>query len=918
MLRCSILILIAITVAYASDFVPLQIAERAAEAHIVVCTDFEKGPFGHKIDRSMELTDSETGDILGYVFSLEPCGFIVTSANRRIRPIIAYSAVNPYDMDDSPANKPHAVLKHDLKTRNLALPRIKNSVVERNIQLWEDYLALAPRIFSIYPMALLLGPYLDTQWNQGAPYNMFCPIDPVTLARCPIGCVVTAMGQIINYWEWPPSVHFDSTDNYMSERTTPSIYVEADSALLDTIDWNAVGHQPDEITMARFLFGCGVSIHMQYQDGGSAAWSGEVVDALFDKYDYFTAMGIWPSSGSAFYSEIAFDVLEGRVSHLSITDGGDGHAIVVDGYRESGEYHVNYGWGGTADGWYFIPDSLPEGMSTVTYGIVGIMPPVITHRPITNLETEQLNGGYVKINWSRPTLITEPVLHYNVYRRPVSSTTDDLLGTTSTRQLIDTSFDELTKYTYSVGAVYDECGESRRTQKDAYSGIRNGWTKVLRDYGRETAMAIAPLDSGGFVAVGKAAAYAGGAEELFIVAMDLDGQMLWRKFYGGGSRQGANDVRGLDDGSYIIAGWQVPEGEVVSDVWLIKTDSDGDTIWTKTFGTAENDSAVSVEVTPGGGFLILAATGAESVWLIETDSDGNLIREATFGPNLVGRSITSVSTGGYALCGTAPSGTIGHKDIFVMKLDSSLDSVWLRHYGGASLDEGADIIESSSGEMVVVGKSRSFGMPLYTTTYAVLISADGDTIRSAFAGGMNNYGLNSITKTAEGYVAAGFVDLSSPGMYLQYFDDDLDTTHTHIYSTVGNEAAYDVLSLADDGLAIAGVTTLNGDEDCWVLKVGGVIHYGIEEDCPTKPESFVVRSYPNPFNSAVRIETPAGAEVQIFDIRGRSIAELDAGRLDSNRRMFTWKPDINAPSGVYFARVTLNGEAKTSRVVYLK
>ncbi len=916
MYRLVILLLILAMALSAGDFVELGSAKSAAMAHIASCPDFKQGPFGHKLGPSLNILDNETSEILGYVFALLPNGFIITSANTEIRPIIAYSAENPYDMEDSPSNVPHQVFKHDLKMRSLALSQTRESVRQRNNELWEDYLACSPRIFCIYPMSLSLGPYLDTQWNQGSPYNMFCPIDPVTLARCPIGCVVTAMGQIINYWEWPPSVYFDDTDDYMSTRTSPPIYVEAASATLDTIDWNAVGHHPDDTTMARFLFGCGVSIFMQYADGGSSAWSGEMVNALTYKWNYYTVMGIWPSSGS-FYSEIALDVLEGRVSHLSLSDGGDGHAIVVDGYRESGEYHVNYGWGGTADGWYFIPDSLPYDFTTATYGIVGIMPPVITHRPVVGLEATQLNGGYIRLNWNLPTLITEPVLRYNIYRR-LPAGTDELLASTTTRQFIDTTFDELTRYVYSVGAVYDVCGESRRMDVEKYSGIRNGWTRVIGESGNAMAFAIAPHDTGGFVAVGRTVPLFSGGSNLTFIKMDLDGTILQQRTYGGASSDGAKAVQRLSDEGYIIAGWTESFGAGGSDIWLLRTDSDGDTIWTKTIGTAEPDSGISITLSTSGGFVILGATGTESILLVETDSDGNVIRERTYGPNLVGKSITALESGGYAICGFSPAGSLGNKDIFVMKLDSSLDSLWLRHYGGASLDEGSDIIENSSGELIVVGKSRSFGMPLYTSTFAMKTTSDGDMIVSKSTGGSHNYSLNRIAKHGSNYVAVGVADLSSPGILIHYLDSNLDTIRTHIYSTVGNEEGTDILPLDDGGIAIAGVTTLYGNQDRWLLKVGGRIYYGIEESNSETPQKISLRTYPNPFNSAVTIETPFGAVLQLFDLRGRLVAEPREYSVESNKQLYSWRPSSETPSGVYFARINLDGEVSVSRLVYLK
>lgn len=917
MLKKFLLLPILVIIAFAGESVSYEMAEKAAISHIACCPDFETGVFGHRISKYMPIIDDETGDRRGFIFALDPTGYVITSAHTDIRPILAYSAKNPYVLDNSKANISLNIIKQDLKTRHAALPYMKKSVLERNKQLWADYTSRSMRIFSIYPMALSLGPYLDTQWNQGPPYNIFCPIDPITMARCPIGCVVTAMGQIINYWEWPPSVEFDSTDNYVSDITTPTIEIDATTASIDTIDWNENGHHPGDTTMALFLFACGVSINMQYSDEGSSAWSGDVVDALMEKWDYYTALGIFPSSPS-FYSEIALDILEGRVSHLSLDDGGDGHAIVIDGYRESGEYHVNYGWGGAEDGWYFIPDSLPAGFTTATYGIVGIMPPVVTHRPVVDLESQQLNGGYVKLHWNEPSLITEEVLNYNIYRRQSAGGSDEFLGATENRNFIDTAFDELTRYTYSVGAVYDVCGESRRMEIEQYSGIRDGWTRVVRGFGQEASYAVAPYETGGFVAAGKKADFTGENCDLQLIAMDLDGDTNWTKTYGGTENDVAKDILRLSDDGYIIAGWTESYGADGSDIWLLRTDSSGDTLWTKTFGGAEDDSAMSVEMTSDGGYLILGSSG-DSLVLIETNAYGDIVSEMAFGSDIIGTSMSKLDIGGYAICGYSSSGPIGGNDIFVMKLNSALDSLWIRYYGGTGLDEAYDIIESDAGEIIVVGKSRSFGMPLYTTTYSLKLDTGGDTLKTSYFGDMKNYSLTDIAKFGDGFVAVGFVDNSSPDLYIQYLNQNLDTLHCHTYGTIGNEEATDVIQLADSGIAISAISYLYGDEDPWLLKVGGELYYGIEEHYETKlPDDMTIRAYPNPFNSAVSIEFPASADIQIFDIRGKLVHKFDNNGFKTGSREVTWEPPMEVTSGVYFIRATDGEKHAVSRLVYIK
>jgi len=917
-MRSTILLLTTIVfTSFAGHLINPESAALAALTHIETCPDFHNGSFGYTIDRHTPIIDRTNSETIGYIFDLSPIGYIITSTNSYIRPIIAYSASNDFVLENTPENFPLAILQHDLQTRTAALPYMKESVLERNNSLWWEYTNRAQRLFSMHPMDLNLGPYLDTEWNQGDPYNTFCPIDPMTMFRCPIGCVVTAMGQIINYWEWPPSVTFDTTDSYESTATTPSIFIDALTANIDTIDWNAVGFDPDVTTMALFLYACGVSIHMQYSDEGSAASSGEVVTALLDEWDYFMASHIFPSS-PGFYSEIAFDIISGRVSYLSLDDGEVGHAIVIDGYRETGDYHVNYGWGGAADGWYFLPDSLPYGFTTANSAIVGIQPPVITHRPAMDLEAQTLNGGYILLNWSEPTLITEDVLYYNVYHRLTDGGSDVFLTSTSDYSYIDTAFTELTLYTYSVGAVYDECGESRLTEVDQYSGIYNGWTRYSAD---GCAFSAVPLGDGGFVAAGTFVNpyFDWGTAE--IVAKDLEGNTLWHNTYGDSIHMGAHSIAKMPSGDFIIAGYAEAPVDSNLDIWLLCLDADGESLWAATYGTFEDDSAVSVIIDDAGNIVILALSGDDELsYIVKTDASGSIIWQQSYGPNLVGAEIISVATGGYAFCGMMPSGPAGMSDAFVMKIGNSGDSLWAKSYGGFSIEEAHDILETASGDFVVIGKTRSFGMPLYTTTYCIKTDADGDTIFTKHSGDMRNHNLNSICEHGDGYVAVGFVENTSTStdLLVQYLDENLDTVRTHVYSTIGSEEGYSVVQLSDSGIGIAAISYLWGGEDFWLIKVGGDLYEPVAESEIPTPDYFELSVFPNPFNSVVTIHAPAYAEIEIFDILGRKISVLRNTRKSPDVAAFEWSPDAGTASGVYFIRAVGEGEVRSARMVYLK
>ncbi len=117
--------------------------------------------------------------------------------------------------------------------------------------------------------------------------------------------------------------------------------------------------------------------------------------------------------------------------------------------------------------------------------------------------------------------------------------------------------------------------------------------------------------------------------DVYLVKTDVIGTMIWEKTFGEAGEDRSSSVQQTKDGGYIIAGvsdWDFSSG--TGDVYLIKTDADGNLIWEKTFGGADCDYGYSVQQTTDGGYIITGDTssygaGSFDVYLIKTDADGN-------------------------------------------------------------------------------------------------------------------------------------------------------------------------------------------------------------------------------------------------------------------------------------------------------
>jgi len=155
--------------------------------------------------------------------------------------------------------------------------------------------------------------------------------------------------------------------------------------------------------------------------------------------------------------------------------------------------------------------------------------------------------------------------------------------------------------------------------------------------------------------------------------------LQWQKTFGGTFVDRGCSVEQTSDGGYIIAGYiAFSFGAGVDDVYLIKTDPNGDSQWQKTFGGGNRDYGYSVQQTSDGGYIITGSYGAfgpnsGDVYLIKTDPSGNSQWQKTFGGSDIDRahSVQQTFDGGYIIAGYASSFGAGRRDIYLIKLCSN-------------------------------------------------------------------------------------------------------------------------------------------------------------------------------------------------------------------------------------------------------
>lgn len=305
---------------------------------------------------------SDNGQPCVYVFNIGNEGFVLVAASDNVRPILGYSENGPFD-----ASNPYNGAMYMLET-------YKNSIsyaIENNIKATPE---IASQWESLAKYGRLgnsrggkVGPLVQTKWNQNSPYNLYAPATQGGHAgaggRCYAGCVATAMGQVMKYWNHP--VQGEGSHGYNCIGYGPTYYnygYQYANFGETTYHWDLMprtlsGATDEQIdAVATLLYHCGVSVDMTYDWDGSGTYSDLVPGAMANYFDYdycqkknrnsFTLTN-WVNMLKA-----EFDL--GRPVYYSGQSSEGGHAFVADGYDEDDFISFNFGWSGSDDDFYAV------------------------------------------------------------------------------------------------------------------------------------------------------------------------------------------------------------------------------------------------------------------------------------------------------------------------------------------------------------------------------------------------------------------------------------------------------------------------------------------------------------------------------------------------------------------------------------
>jgi len=321
------------------------------------------------------------GLLLYYVFNFRNGGWVLVSGDDRLIPVIGYSFEGEYGTKEDLCC--HAFWMKNVDDQISAALKENSGAYETATLQWQDLLSRDSRDYPV-TKAKAITPLMQSSWEQGKYYNALCPLATGGPdGRALVGCVATSMSQVMYYYRWPlqglgthDGINFASYNYRWNE-------------MLNSVSAANQG-------VAEICYHAGVTVDMSYAADGSGSYTWLIPGAMTSHFRYSADAQF--ENKSSFSTATWTGMLINNLDELHpvIYSGSDpdagGHAWVCDGYQGTDYFHMNWGWGGSYDGYFYL-NALTAGGSTFSssQGAVFDLYPLTTSYPVNCTGTTTVN-----------------------------------------------------------------------------------------------------------------------------------------------------------------------------------------------------------------------------------------------------------------------------------------------------------------------------------------------------------------------------------------------------------------------------------------------------------------------------------------------------------------------------------------------
>jgi TolB-like protein len=424
---------------------------------------------------------------------------------------------------------------------------------------------------------------------------------------------------------------------------------------------------------------------------------------------------------------------------------------------------------------------------------------------------------------------------------------------------------------------------------------------------------VQQTSDGGYIVAGRTWSFGVDSGDIFLIKTDANGNVIWAKTYGGTDDDWVFSVQQTSDGGYIVAGYTESFGAGLGNIFLIKTDANGNLQWAKTYGGTDYDWARSVQQTSDGGYIVAGGTwsfgaGSWDIFLIKTDANGNIQWAKIYGGTdwYDAYSVQQTSDGGYIVAGWTWSFGAGNYDIFLIKTDANGNLQWAKTYGGTDLDWAYSVQQTSDGGYIVAGTTGSFGAG-WGDIFLIKTDANGNIIWAKTYGGTDGDGAISVQQTSDGgYIVAGGTWSFGAGysdVFLVKTDANGNIGSCSIVQNVTPTVTTPSPTVTTPSPSVSSVSPIVNNVSPTVTSPT----LTVSEPCPLSISEFcqIASGLITPYKGGIKVRGSGEFEVKVYNVSGvmvKSVKGKNEVKLELSR-------------GVYFVEVVSGGRVLREKVV---
>jgi hypothetical protein len=348
------------------------------------------------------------------------------------------------------------------------------------------------------------------------------------------------------------------------------------------------------------------------------------------------------------------------------------------------------------------------------------------------------------------------------------------------------------------------------------------WTRTYGGSDQETAYALDITSDGGYILAGCTRSYGAGSDDVYLIKTNALGDTVWTRIYGGTGQDEARSVQRIPGSGFVVGGFTASYGAGNRDMYLLRTNASGDTFWTRTYGTSYTEYGYCARGTSTGGYILAGFTGiSSSFWVVNTDDMGDSLWALRHGSGSA-HCVRQLSDGGFAATGYR--GGV-NASVYLVRTDPAGDTLWTKTYGGSTWEQGDDLEQTSDGGFIIAGHTDSFGAGS-DDVYLIKAFGDGTVDWTRIYGGINTDQGHDVEELPDGgFVVVG--ETSSFGtmttdVYVVRTDAIGDTLWTRTFGGIGSDRGYAIEPTSDGGFVIAGETSSYGagNSDFYLIRLG--------------------------------------------------------------------------------------------------